>query len=259
MADTTIGTSVAIATPDLEIIEGQITTTSQQIADHFGKSHKSVLRAIANLDCSPEFTERNFAPSEYTDSTGRKLPSYRITRDGFTFLAMGFRGKEAAQWKEAYLTAFNKMEQELQARRPAIPYSVHPNQTLSAEQAKTLRELLTTSVKRLPHEKQAGAMVQGWSKLKAHFGTDYRHIPASEFHEAVSIVARHAAQWELVEHTPTPAPAPALPPGKMVVDRQKLAAIWKDLGVLRARIDGLGILESDLPPSWWAQHQISAA
>ena len=32
MADTTIGTSVAIATPDLEIIEGQITTTSLHFA-----------------------------------------------------------------------------------------------------------------------------------------------------------------------------------------------------------------------------------
>lgn len=153
---------------------------------------------------------------------------------------------------------FIECERKALTGQPSIPYSVHPNQTLSAEQAKTLRDLLTTSVKRLPQAKQAGAMVQGWSKLKAHFGTDYRHIPASEFHEAVSIVARHAAQWELVEQTPPPAPRPALPPGKMVVDRQKLAAIWKDLGVLRARIDGLGILESDLPPSWWAQHQISA-
>lgn len=263
MADTTIGTSVAIATPDLEIIEGQITTTSNQVAAHFGKRHTHVLRAIRNLlaELPPEH-QPNFGLT-FTEVIGpknavRKDPAYRITRDGFTLLAMGFTGKEAMQWKVAYLTAFNKMEQELQAKRPAIPYSVHPNQTLSAEQAKTLRELLTTSVKRLPQAKQAGAMVQGWSKLKAHFGTDYRHIPASEFHEAVSIVARHAAQWELVEQTPPPAPRPALPPGKMVVDRQKLAAIWKDLGVLRARIDGLGILESDLPPSWWAQHQISA-
>jgi hypothetical protein len=49
-----------------------------------------------------------------------------------------------------------------------------------------------------------------------------------------------------------------LPPGKMIVDRQKLAAVWSDLGKLRNRIDGLGMLESDLPPSWWRQQQISA-
>ena len=106
-------TTVAIATPDLEIIEGHVTTTSQQVAQHFGKRHDTVLRAIANLDCSPEFTARNFAASEYTDSTGRKLPAYRLTRDGFVFLAMGFTGKDAAQWKEAYINAFNRMEAEL--------------------------------------------------------------------------------------------------------------------------------------------------
>lgn len=45
-------------------------------------------------------------------------------------------------------------------------------------------------------------MVKGWSKLKAHFGVPYRQIPASEFTEAISIVARHVAEWELVDDTP---------------------------------------------------------
>lgn len=115
------GTTVAIATLDLKIIDGQITTTSQQIAEHFGKSHKTVLRAIAKLECSKEFTERNFALSEYTDSTGRKLPMYRLTRDGFVFLAMGFTGKDAAQWKEAYIAAFNQMEAQLLAQATPAP------------------------------------------------------------------------------------------------------------------------------------------
>lgn len=202
MADTTIGTSVAIATPDLEIIEGQITTTSQQIADHFGKSHKSVLRAIANLDCSPEFTERNFAPSEYTDSTGRKLPSYRITRDGFTFLAMGFRGKEAAQWKEAYLTAFNKMEQELLAKRPAIPYSVQPRDKLTLDQGDELRSMLETAAQKLPPEKRGQFLQTGWAKLKKHTGVNYRQIPQAAHTDALSLLARHVAEWELVDDTP---------------------------------------------------------
>ena len=88
---------------------------------------------------------------------------------------------------------------------PTTPYSVQPGQTLSAEQADTLRELLTSHVKKLPKPRQGKAMVQGWSKLKAHFGTDYRHIPASEYHEAVSIIARHTADWELVDEAPVPA------------------------------------------------------
>lgn len=88
---------------------------------------------------------------------------------------------------------------------PRAAYSVNPDQTLSAEQAETLRLLLTENVKRLPKAKQGWAMVKGWSKLKAHFKTDYRHIPAGEFHEAVSIIARHTAEfaeWELVDEAP---------------------------------------------------------
>ncbi|WP_434801549.1 Rha family transcriptional regulator [Serratia symbiotica] len=48
--------------------------------------------------------------NEYTDAIGRKLPCYQITRDGFAFLTMGFTGQRAAQFKEAYITAFNQME-----------------------------------------------------------------------------------------------------------------------------------------------------
>lgn len=36
-----------------------------------------------------------------------------MTRDGFSFLAMGFTGREAAKWKENFLTAFNAMEGEI--------------------------------------------------------------------------------------------------------------------------------------------------
>jgi hypothetical protein len=33
-----------------------------------------------------------------------------MTRDGFTFLAMGYRGKKAAKFKEEYIKRFNSME-----------------------------------------------------------------------------------------------------------------------------------------------------
>ena len=38
---------------------------------------------------------------------------YYITRDGFTFLVMGFTGKVAAKFKEYYINAFNAMEETL--------------------------------------------------------------------------------------------------------------------------------------------------
>ena len=97
----------------VEIDGSNMFTTSLIVAQAFEKEHKDVLRAISNLECSSQFTERNFELSEYTDPTGRKLPAYRLTRDGFSFLAMGFTGKKAAAWKEKFLEAFNAMEHTL--------------------------------------------------------------------------------------------------------------------------------------------------
>jgi len=110
--------------PQLAVVNGHATTTSTQIAENFGKRHDTVLRSIRSLDCSPEFNARNFAAVEYTDEKGEKRPAYTITRDGFVFLAMGFTGKEAAQWKEAYIEAFNAMEAALQADVPPASHTL---------------------------------------------------------------------------------------------------------------------------------------
>jgi Rha family phage regulatory protein len=100
----------------LTIINGKAITTSRQIACHFDKRHKNVLRDIENLDCSPQFNGLNFEPVEYQDNKGEPRKAYQITRNGFVFLAMGFTGKRAAQFKEAYICAFDEMESELQKR-----------------------------------------------------------------------------------------------------------------------------------------------
>lgn len=95
--------------------------TSLEISNRFAKQHKDVLRAIRDLECSPEFNRRNFAPVEYQDGKGEKRPAYEITRDGFTFLCMGFTGPQAALWKERYIEAFNRMEAALRGHPAALP------------------------------------------------------------------------------------------------------------------------------------------
>lgn len=77
---------------------------------------QNVLRDIArmtdsNSGLSEEFTELNFEPSYYKDRTGRKLPCYMMTRDGFTMLVMGYTGQKAMRFKELYIRRFNEMEQ----------------------------------------------------------------------------------------------------------------------------------------------------
>lgn len=88
-------------------------TTSRIVSDVFDKTHKDVLRAINNLDCSDEFRGRNFALSSYKSKQGKTLKCVDMTRDGFSFLCMGFTGSKAAKWKEQYINAFNEMEKGL--------------------------------------------------------------------------------------------------------------------------------------------------
>ncbi|MEK4220000.1 phage regulatory protein/antirepressor Ant [Bacillus sp. FSL L8-0222] len=96
-------------------IEGnQAVTDSLTVAEVFGKRHADVIKSIETLNCSKEFTERNFSLSDYQDATGRTLKKYLIKRDGLTFLVFGYTGTKAAIFKEKYIAEFNRMEAELQ-------------------------------------------------------------------------------------------------------------------------------------------------
>lgn len=97
-------------------------TTSLAVASYFGKRHADVLRAIDAIsdECGPDFHGRNFAPMTYTVNIGkgaqREDRAVRITKDGFTLLAMGFTGKKAMKFKLDYIRAFNAMEAILKHR-----------------------------------------------------------------------------------------------------------------------------------------------
>ena len=97
----------------IAVTNGHPTTNSIHVAEKFSKKHFHVIRDIENLECSPEFRKSNFGLTPYLDEQGKPRKAYTITRDGFTFLAMGFTGKEAAIWKEKYIAAFNAMEETL--------------------------------------------------------------------------------------------------------------------------------------------------
>lgn len=93
--------------------EGKFFTDSLMIASTFEKEHKNVLRSIENLNCSEKFNKLNFEPIFFRDSMNREKTKYLITKDGFVFLAMGFTGDKAAEFKEIYINKFNEMEEAL--------------------------------------------------------------------------------------------------------------------------------------------------
>lgn len=157
MADTTLpAVTEEVATPTLLMADGQPTATSLQVAEHFGKRHTHVLRAIRKLAAElPDEHKPIFGLMFQTVEVGqgavRQEPIFHMNRDGFSLLAMGFTGKEALRWKLAYITAFNAMEAKLRSLyveplvndkqfRMGIP--MHLKFKLQEQSRRTMRELL---------------------------------------------------------------------------------------------------------------------
>ncbi|HGM8262172.1 TPA: Rha family transcriptional regulator [Pseudomonas aeruginosa] len=182
----------------VELVEGQITTTSVDVAAHFKKRHDTVLRAIRLLECSAEFTARNFAASEYTDPTGRKLKQFRMTRDGFAFLAMGFTGKEAAKWKEAYINAFNRLEQELRKHDSDTADTI-VNELIGMTEVNVIKGLIRDKAKVIPTERRRSFQLTMHNRLHTRFNVPrVELIPADQFEAACNFVAAysvHEGEW----------------------------------------------------------------
>lgn len=103
----------------------QVVVSSLDIAEHFGKDHKNVLRDIRDI-----LAAQNRATKFYHETThqnrGKDYKSYLMNRDGFSLLAMGFTGKKALQWKLKYIEAFNEMEETL--KQGYLEASVNQNE-----------------------------------------------------------------------------------------------------------------------------------
>ncbi len=188
--------------PSLAVINGTIKTTSLKVAEHFGKRHDRVLRAINNLECSPEFTESNFGVSEYKDASGKSNPYYEMTKDGFTFLAMGFTGKEAAKWKEAYINAFNKMAEQLSSNPVQLESQDNSSPYITEFEAYQFNKSIKAHCKR-----DRKAFSDAYNCLYEYYKiTTYKHIPAGCLKEAAQIICG----FNLIDAGCPPVTSPAL-------------------------------------------------
>lgn len=94
----------------------QAVTTSLVLSEAFEKEHSKVIRTI---ETKLKMTEAKnglsemFAESTYTDRSGKQNKMYYLNRDGFTFIAMGFTGRKADEFKLKYIEAFNLMEEQI--------------------------------------------------------------------------------------------------------------------------------------------------
>ena len=202
----------------VQIDDDKMFTTSLIVAEAFEKNHYDVLKAISNLECSPEFNERNFAAVEYKDAKGEMRPAYRLTRDGFAFMAMGFTGKKAAAWKEKFLEAFNAMEAALLARQPEEPRPIpeEEEKAISPKERSRFfrprRKISKSDVKAVHGLLHMESFVQEmtWNEAVARF-CEKMHIeriedlPQSDFMEAITNTFKKlffVHTWERQESNP---------------------------------------------------------
>ena len=93
---------------------GNDVTTSLIVAQVFGKRNSDVLRDIRSLNCSESFRKRNFAlmvkMNELPQGGSQKSEYYEMTKDGFSFLVMGYTGAKAGEFKERFINEFNRRE-----------------------------------------------------------------------------------------------------------------------------------------------------
>ncbi|ATD36560.1 Rha family transcriptional regulator [Aeromonas salmonicida] len=175
----------------ISLNHGQPMTTSLKVAEVFGKRHDNVLRKLETLECSPEFTALNFEVSEYTDTTGRKLSMWNMTKDGFIFLVMGFTGKQAAAIKEAYINAFNWMAAQLAARTSpdyANPLATIDNYTSMLRKADRDNVLLERQL-----EDRLFLLMEEMNRLRDDMRTIHRnHTIARDLADHIGITARFA-------------------------------------------------------------------
>ncbi|MYU73641.1 Rha family transcriptional regulator [Ligilactobacillus salivarius] len=93
----------------------QAVTTSLILAEAFEKEHRNVIRTIETKIGELNFEQslKMFSKGEYTNTQNKQQPMYYLNRDGFTFIAMGFTGRKADEFKLKYIDAFNKMEEQI--------------------------------------------------------------------------------------------------------------------------------------------------
>ena len=102
-----------------DITRAEPITTTRIIADTFSKKHFNILKLVRGLIADPDnelFDQFQMEAMPYVDGKGREYYEYRINRDQYAFIVMGFTGKDATKFKIRFIKAFNSMERELLAR-----------------------------------------------------------------------------------------------------------------------------------------------
>lgn len=97
--------------------DGQIYADSRDVAEAIERKHCDLLRTI-NTYCeylgeSKIALSDFFVEATYTNAQNKEMPCYLITRKGCDMIANKLTGKKGVLFTAAYVTAFEKMHEQL--------------------------------------------------------------------------------------------------------------------------------------------------
>lgn len=189
----------------VEARNGEVFTSTRQVAEAFEKLHNHVIAKVRALECSAQFLTDNFSSVQF-EHRGNTYEAFEMTKDGFMFLVMSFTGKKAAAIKEGYIAAFNWMAAQL-GLSSKILVAKAVSEALGPEGARTLSNVMRCRVAKLDAEHQRSATAKLASALHARFDVPRMElIPANQMDAACNFVASYAIEGEyLGKEEPKPA------------------------------------------------------
>jgi Rha family phage regulatory protein len=167
----------SVVTPLVSISNNRVIATSIDIAAHFEKRHDNVLRDIKNLisqltdDRLLNFEETVIKRQNPSDGEPMSSLAYKITRDGFALLAMGFTGKKALQFKLDFIDSYNVMEAQL------LRNSTEPEQlNLPSIDVRELMLSGQAEPTSLPWDVEKAIDAKAWEMAKEAFEISREHL-----------------------------------------------------------------------------------
>lgn len=169
---------------NLEIMKNQVFINSLDLAKVFKKRHDNIIQTIENLP-QDEFKTLNFEISSSIRKNGlfeKDTKFYKLTRDAFSLLVMGFTGEKAYKWKVEFIKAFNEMEKRLRN----IEYEKHDKlafrQSLGYKsQLKQQKEHYENKIKALKYDLENKKELSFKRKLSKEELLELRKILAKDY------------------------------------------------------------------------------
>lgn len=149
-----------------------LVTDSRIVANAFGKQHRNVVRIIDEMRASPNeeiasHATLNFERCIFDYKAGRgsvrKMPGYRMTKDGLTELAMGFTGDSARVCRIRFIAAFNSMAEMIANREKNVLQQIHEltkKETVSEVKATFGSRLMLTRKKEIKPLREQRAQLE---------------------------------------------------------------------------------------------------